>query len=52
MDMFVFGLPGSFGVFQTYYLNHPPFNAASEATINSIGTIALALECVAPLPQI
>ena len=27
-----------------YYLSHPPFNTASESTINSIGTIALALQ--------
>lgn len=33
-----------FGVFQDYYLKHPPYNKSSEAAINSIGTVALALQ--------
>lgn len=35
-----------FGVFQDYYLKHPPYNKSSEAAINSIGTIALALQYI------
>ncbi|KAF8309076.1 MFS general substrate transporter [Clavulina sp. PMI_390] len=33
-----------FGVFQEYYLTTPPFDQASESTINSIGTIAIAIQ--------
>lgn len=34
----------SFGVFQEWYLTHPPFESASEASINAIGTTTLAIQ--------
>ncbi|KAF8314196.1 MFS general substrate transporter, partial [Clavulina sp. PMI_390] len=44
MEVVAIGFPSSFGVFQDYYVKNPPFDHASEAAINSIGTIALALQ--------
>lgn len=34
----------SYGVFQEWYLSHPPFENASEASINAIGTVTLAIQ--------
>ena len=34
----------SYGVFQEWYLSHPPFENASEASVNAIGTVTLAIQ--------
>lgn len=39
IDLILWGLPYSFGVLEEYYLSTPPFSAASEQTINAIGTV-------------
>ncbi|KAI0260582.1 major facilitator superfamily domain-containing protein [Gloeopeniophorella convolvens] len=44
MESIVWGFPFSFGVFQEWYLSHPPFENASEASINAIGTVTLAIQ--------
>lgn len=36
--------PASFGIFQEWYLTHPPFDTASETSINAIGTITIAIQ--------
>ncbi|KAF8309075.1 MFS general substrate transporter [Clavulina sp. PMI_390] len=44
LESLIWGFPFSFGVFQQYYLTTPPFNTASEQTINAIGNIAIGLQ--------
>ncbi|KAI0048508.1 MFS general substrate transporter [Auriscalpium vulgare] len=44
LESLVWGFPFSFGVFQEWYLSHPPFDSASEASINAIGTVTLAIQ--------
>ncbi|KAI0046480.1 MFS general substrate transporter [Auriscalpium vulgare] len=44
LEALVWGFPFSYGVFQQWYLSNPPFEGASEAMINSIGTVTLAIQ--------
>ncbi|KAI0249409.1 major facilitator superfamily domain-containing protein [Lactifluus subvellereus] len=44
LDSLVWGFPFSYGVFQEWYLSHPPFENASEASVNAIGTVTLAIQ--------
>ncbi|KAI0045443.1 MFS general substrate transporter [Auriscalpium vulgare] len=44
LDGLVWGFPFSYGVFQEWYISHPPFESASEASINAIGTVTIAIQ--------
>ncbi|KAI0059154.1 MFS general substrate transporter [Artomyces pyxidatus] len=44
LESLVWGFPFSYGGFQEWYLSNPPFQNASEASINAIGTITLAIQ--------
>ncbi|KAI0321544.1 MFS general substrate transporter [Amylostereum chailletii] len=46
LECLVWGFPFSYGVFQEWYLSHPPFEDASEASINAIGTVTLAIQYI------
>ncbi|KDQ61480.1 hypothetical protein JAAARDRAFT_66589 [Jaapia argillacea MUCL 33604] len=44
LETMVWGFGFSYGIFQEYYMSHPPFNKASAVMISAIGTTALALQ--------
>ncbi|KAI1788981.1 MFS general substrate transporter [Ganoderma leucocontextum] len=44
LEMMIWGLCFSYGIFQNYYTTHPPFNTASSISIAAVGTIAIALQ--------
>ncbi|KAH8100533.1 MFS general substrate transporter [Cristinia sonorae] len=44
LETIVWGFGFSYGIFQTYYTSHPPFNTASPVAIAAVGTTALALQ--------
>ncbi|KAF8321253.1 MFS general substrate transporter, partial [Clavulina sp. PMI_390] len=43
IEFLVWGFAFCYGAFQEYFLTHPPFSTASEASINAVGTTALGL---------
>ncbi|KAI9067649.1 MFS general substrate transporter [Trametes sanguinea] len=44
LEMMIWGLCFSYGIFQDYYTTHPPFSSSSGVAIASVGTIAIALQ--------
>ncbi|KAG8729591.1 hypothetical protein FRC12_020864 [Ceratobasidium sp. 428] len=49
LEILVWGLGFSYGVFQEYYISHKTFGNASEAAIGAVGTTTLAIgyfECL------
>ncbi|KDQ61464.1 hypothetical protein JAAARDRAFT_30903 [Jaapia argillacea MUCL 33604] len=44
LETMVWGFGISYGIFQEYYMTHPPFNSASTVTISAIGTTSMGLQ--------
>lgn len=43
LEMLIWGMGFTFGIFQEYYASNAPFKGASNSSISAIGTVALAL---------
>lgn len=41
LETFIWGFLLSFGIFQDYYMTHPPFDSSSTNAISAIGTVGL-----------
>lgn len=44
IEVMVWGLEFSYGIFQDYYTSHPPFSSASPVTIAAVGTTSIAVQ--------
>ncbi|KAI0072284.1 MFS general substrate transporter [Panus rudis PR-1116 ss-1] len=44
LEAIVWGFGFSYGIFEAYYISHPPFNTAPHIAISAVGPIALAIQ--------